>query len=195
MPAAFRATGIRLRGSIDPGVANAIASAIQTQEGYFPGSVAFQNNNPGNLVYAGQPGAAPGAGGFANFSSYAAGYQALVDQITLDATRGTDASGNPTTTISQLITSWAPPAENNTADYIAGVSSATGFDPDVPLSSLSALNASDDGGSVADAGVDLGQISDELTVPVDLSSVGLGSFPLWGLLTVGIFTLVLIGRR
>lgn len=54
----------RLRGSaIDPSAVASLASAIQTQEGYYPGSLAYQNNTPGNLVYAGQAGATQGAGG------------------------------------------------------------------------------------------------------------------------------------
>jgi hypothetical protein len=115
-PAGFaRVFGRRLRGSISPAAVNSLAQAIQQQEGYYPGSLAYTNNNPGNLVYAGQPGASPGAGGFASFPSYSAGYQALENQITLDATRGTDVNGNPTTTVSQLLTSWAPPSENDTA--------------------------------------------------------------------------------
>lgn len=182
-PAAFR--GRRLRGSIDPAVAISIANAIQTQEGYYPGSLAYQNNNPGNLVYVGQAGASPGAGGFASYSSYAAGFQGLVNQITLDATRGTDVNGNPTTTLAQFLTSFAPPSENDTATYISAVSSATGFDPNASLSSLS---------SDADlsTGLDLSNVTDQLTSPVDLSSVGLPSVPVWGLIAAGFLTLMIV---
>jgi hypothetical protein len=164
--AAFHGRG-RLRGFISPSAVDAIASAIQTQEGYYPGSLAYQNNNPGNLVYAGQPGASPGAGGFARFSSYDLGLQAMKNQIQLDADRGTDVNGNPTTTLAQLIGSWAPPSQNNTPAYVSAVSSATGFDPDAPLSSLGA-------GSLfpSDAGFDLSSIADST---VDLSSLGLSS--------------------
>src|SRR6185312_10063130 len=115
---------------------DSIAAAIQQVEGYFPGSLAYRNNNPGNLVYAGQPGASPGAGGFAQFSSYDAGLQAMKNQISLDVNRGTDVNGNPVNTLSDLITSWAPPAENDTANYIRTVAGQTGFDPNAPLSLL-----------------------------------------------------------
>jgi hypothetical protein len=157
----FRVFGRRLRGSIDPGVVSNIAAAIQSQEGYYPGSIAYQNNNPGNLVYAGQPGASPGAGGFAAFSSYAAGQTALENQITLDATRGTDVNGNPTTTVAQLLSSWAPAsAGNDTTTYIANVSAQTGYDPDAPLSSLassgSSLSDLIDSSTVTDFGGDAG---------------------------------------
>lgn len=128
----------RLRGSIAPSAVNALASAIQTHEGYFPGSPAYRNNNPGNLVYVGQAGATPGSGGFAAFSSYDAGLSALKAQINLDASRGTDAAGRPINTVSDLISSWAPSSDprNNTPAYIAAVASQTGYDPDAPLSSL-----------------------------------------------------------
>ena len=123
---------------MNPLAVNAIAQAIQTQEGYYPGSLAYQNNNPGNLVYAGQPGASQGAGGFASFSSYTLGYQALLNQINLDATRGTDVNGNPTTTVGQLIASWAPSSDpaNNTPAYIASVAGQTGYSASDNLLSL-----------------------------------------------------------
>lgn len=152
-----------LSGSITPAAANSIAQAIQNQEGYYPGSVAYVNNNPGNLKYVGQPGATAGAGGFAQFSSYNAGYSALLNQINLDATRGTDVNGNPTTTVSQLIGSWAPASENNTPAYVASVTAYTGYDPNAALSSL-------------------GTGSDMATVPVDTSTAGLPDYSTAGVL-------------
>jgi hypothetical protein len=142
-PAAFRRlfrVGLGAVGvSMDPLAVAALASAIQTQEGYAPGTLAYVNNNPGNLVYAGQPGATQGAGGFAAFPSYAAGMQALQNQITLDATRGTDVNGTPINTVGDLISSWAPAsAGNNTAAYIASVSAQTGYSPSDSLLSLGA---------------------------------------------------------
>lgn len=186
-PAAFRAfrQGRRLRGSISPAAVDSIASAIQTQEGWYPGSVAYRNNNPGNLRYVGQPGASAGAGGFADFDSYADGLSALKSQITLDATRGTDASGNPTTTISQLITSWAPPSENDTASYIASVTSQTGFDPDAPLGTLG-----------AGSGVDLStftipSLADELSGSFDVAGA---SIPAPLAIAAGVVGVVLVSR-
>jgi len=143
---------------VNPLALNALAQAIQTQEGYYPGTLAYTNNNPGNLVYAGQPGATQGAGGFAAFSSYAAGYQALQNQIQLDAARGTDVNGNPVTTVGQLITSWAPPSQNDTAAYIASVTAQTGF------------SASDDLLSLGSSGSDQTSAS----LPADTSSVDSG---------------------
>jgi hypothetical protein len=195
----------RLRGSISPAAVNALSSAIQNQEGYYPGSLAYQNNNPGNLVYAGQPGATRGAGGFAAFDSYSAGLSALQNQITLDATRGTDVSGNPTTTISELLSSWAPSSDprNNTPAYIASVASQTGYDPNAPLSSLGlpAITAPLPAGLSSDAtnddsGIDLSSISSGFDSTVDLSGVGLpSSIPVYALAGVGILAAVLIFRR
>jgi hypothetical protein len=187
----------RLRGSISPAAVDAIAAAIQQHEGYYPGSLAYQNNNPGNLVYAGQPGASPGAGGFARFDTYANGLQAEKNQITLDAVRGSDVSGNPVNSVSDLISSWSPASQNgqaNTDAYIAAVALQTGYDPNAPLASLGAPDAAGavvdlppaGSGSVDSAvsfpGVDLASLGlpDLSADTVDLSSVGLGSVsPLW----------------
>lgn len=181
-PAAMRRwLPARLRGTIDQSAVDSIANAIQTQEGYYPGSVAYANNNPGNLAYVGQPGAVAGTGGFAKFATYQDGYAALENQITLDATRGTDVNGNPTTTLSQLITSWAPPSENNTAAYIANVSAATGFDPNASLSSLASTSS-----AFTDASTFLDQT-------VNLSSVGISSpVPIYWLIGAGLVGMVLL---
>lgn len=192
-PAAFRRRfGARLRGAIDPAAVSAIASAIQTQEGYYPGSVAYNNNNPGNLVYAGQAGAVAGTGGFAKFATYQDGYNALQSQIVLDANRGHDVSGNPTTTLSQLITSWAPPSENNTGAYISNVSAATGFDPNAPLSSLGSGTFAYGVPAGDSAGFDVSGLTTELSAPVDLSGIGISSpMPLYWVIGGGLLFLAL----
>jgi hypothetical protein len=187
----------RLRGSISPDAANALATAIQTHEGYAPGTLAYQNNNPGNLVYAGQPGATRGAGGFAAFNSYTAGYTAEVNQITLDAVRGSDVNGNPINDVADLIGSWAPASDprNDTAAYIAAVSAQTGYDPYAPLSSLGAPGISaplPDLAPVDSASADLADIA---SGSVDLSSIGLPSdVPGYALLGVAAVAAVLLLR-
>ena len=98
------------------------------------------NNNPGNLIYVGQAGATEGAGGFAAFATLADGIQAAENQVTLDLSRGTDATGRPTTTLAELIGSWSPGnAPGNTpqatSNYISNVSGATGIDPNADLAS------------------------------------------------------------
>lgn len=200
----------RLRGAISPSVANALAQAIQQHEGYYPGSLAYKNNNPGNLIYAGQAGASPGAGGFASFSSYDAGYQAMVNQISLDASRGTDASGNPTTTVSQLIGSWAPASDpkNNTPAYVSAVAASTGFDPDAPLSSLSSdtptfsVDVYGSGDAPTPGVLDLSgstsgglDLSNLTNATLDLSSLGLSSSVPWWWLVAGAVGVVVLSRR
>jgi hypothetical protein len=112
-----------------------IAGAIQQQEGYYPGSLAYQNNNPGNLIYVGQAGATPGAGGFAQFSSYDAGLSALENQIQLYAGRGL--------TIQGMMNVYAPSTQpgNNPGLYASNVAAALGVSPDTPLTSLDGAGA------------------------------------------------------
>ena len=53
-----------------------LANAIANFEGFnVSGSVAQRNNNPGNLMYAGQAGASQGANGFAVFDSVGDGLE------------------------------------------------------------------------------------------------------------------------
>ncbi len=92
--------------------------------------LAAQNNNPGNLRFAGQQGAKPGAGGYASFPSPEAGYAALQNQIQIDTKKGL--------TLQQYITKYAPPSENDTAGYIAKAAQAVGVDPKTPLSQIDA---------------------------------------------------------
>src|ERR1019366_249089 len=105
-------------------IVQSISSAITRQEG------ATKNNNPGNLVYAGQPGAiGVDSRGFAIFSTPQQGADAEANQVALLINRGTCVSGAPTTDITGIISCWAPPSQNDTATYVANVSSWTGIDP------------------------------------------------------------------
>ena len=104
------------------------------------GSNLATNNNPVNLIYVGQTGATQGVDGIAAFASLQDGINAAINQIQLDLSRGTDAAGNPTTTLAQLISSWSPPtaAGNSVAstnNYISTVSTSTGIDPNADLAS------------------------------------------------------------
>ena len=104
-----------------------IAQTIQQVEGYYPGSVAYTNNNPGNLIFVGQAGATPGAGGFAAFPSYDAGYQALLNQIQNYANRGL--------TIDQMMNLYAPAGQgnNNPTAYANTIASALGVSTDTTV--------------------------------------------------------------
>lgn len=82
-------------------------------------------NNPLDLKATGHQ--VRGKGGLAVFPDVASGLMAARNQIGLDFSRGDN-------TIRKLITSWAPPSENDTAGYIDFVARALGKSADAPLS-------------------------------------------------------------
>jgi hypothetical protein len=64
---------------------------IWKTEGMGPTDRAVRNNNPGNLKFAGQPGATKDPGSdFAVFGSWKDGFDAAVRQVKLDASRSPD---------------------------------------------------------------------------------------------------------
>ncbi len=78
--------------------------------------IASVHNNPGNLMFANQPGATKGepkkGGGYwAFFNSPEEGYEALKRQVELDASRGL--------TLEQFINKYAPPTENDSRLYLS----------------------------------------------------------------------------
>jgi hypothetical protein len=87
--------------------------------------LAYVNNNPGNLKFAGQTGAVEGEKGFARFSTPEAGAKALMSQIKLDASRGH--------TLKSFINKFAPPTENDTKLYIEQVAKMLGVTPDTKI--------------------------------------------------------------
>ncbi len=115
---------------------NTVANAIVTQENMALNYPTL--NNPGALMYAGQPGAVQGPGGFAQFSTYDAGYQALLNQINLDASRGQ--------TISQFTSIYAPAGVpgNNPDIYAQNIANAAGVSPSDLLSTAIAGGSSID---------------------------------------------------
>jgi hypothetical protein len=102
------------------------------------------NNNPGNLMYAGQAGATPGPGGFAVFDSYSSGYQALLNQLNLYANGTCAACAGVPQTISGTFQIYAPAGSggNNPTLYAQNVANSLGVDPNTPLSSVLAGSAS-----------------------------------------------------
>lgn len=122
-----------LGATLNAGAAT-IAATIQQVEGYYPpssqypnGTLAYQNNNPGNLIFANQPGAVPGAGGFAAFSSYDVGYQALLNQIQSYANQGL--------TIDQMMAKYAPATQtgNNPTLYAQKIADSLGVSTDTTV--------------------------------------------------------------
>jgi hypothetical protein len=95
------------------------------------GSRAWRNNNPGNMeagAFANQHGAIGSDGRFAVFPDEAAGTAAV------RALLGT--TGYRNLTIADAIARYAPPHENDTAAYTAGVSRMTNLDATRAISSL-----------------------------------------------------------
>jgi len=143
-----------------------IADAIQRQEGYYQGSLAYRNNNPGNLRYAGQTGATQGAGGFAYFPDYASGRAALENQIRLDALRGK--------TLAEFLHKYAPASENDTDSYITNMTAWTGIQPGQRLIDVIGGDGSGGGGDFSAFESSASDID-----PVTVGLIGAGAFALW----------------
>ena len=121
----------------NPALISSLAAAIRQQEGYYPGSRAYRDNNPGNLM---DPSGKiwpqyPRDGDEVIFPDPATGEAFLENDLSIKVNRGMS--------ITSLLNMYAPAsAGNNTPVYIANVSAATGIDPNVPLNQIPA------GGSV-----------------------------------------------
>lgn len=105
--------------SIVPDYINAMADAITVHEGWREGSRSYRNNNPGNLEIDGDLGR--DSGGYGVFSSYNAGRNALVADLTAKFRKYSS------WTLYQVIARYAPPSENNTQAYASAVASALGI--------------------------------------------------------------------
>lgn len=93
----------------------------------------IRNNNPGNIDFRGQSGATlerPG-GRFARFETAYDGLKALSRQLMRYFEGKT--TGKPLKTLNDIISTWAPGNENNTAAYIAQMSKMMGVAPDAIL--------------------------------------------------------------
>jgi hypothetical protein len=152
------------------GQTSTLVQAIITQEGTCPSPSACQRNNPGNLVYAGQPGASGTPGQLATFDTYDDGYTALVNQLGLYAAGTCGACNGQPQTIASTFQIYAPASVpgNNPTVYATNVSNALGVDPSTPLSSVLT-------GSAAAPGTATFSLPDLSTVlpSLDLSSLGL----------------------
>jgi hypothetical protein len=171
----------KIRGLAGVGQLTAVAQAIQTQEGWYPGSVSYTDNNPGNLMAVGQSGCTATPAGFCSFATYADGWNALLNQISLDASRGMS--------ISQFTASYAPAsAGNDPVTYASNIADAVGLSPSDSLAA--AISQSGASGGLP-GGIDLSDVGGDITSyitgglqdlsdavdsggGVDLSSIGLG---------------------
>ena len=119
-----RTVAIRRRAQVDDAYVT-----VETRTG----TRAFRNNNPGNIVdgnFAQSNGAVGTDGRFAVFPNAAAGFQALNNLLMTPTYQNLS--------VDQAIARYAPPNENNTAAYQAGVRTAIGATGQTQLSALSA---------------------------------------------------------
>lgn len=94
--------------------------------GNYFSSRGYRNNNPGNLRYLqanAWNGQVSNDGGYAVYDSPENGTRALGHQLMKYARAGKN-------TVSSIIYTWAPPAENNAHAYVVDVAQALGVDPD-----------------------------------------------------------------
>jgi murein DD-endopeptidase MepM/ murein hydrolase activator NlpD len=96
-------------------------------------ALGLRNNNPGNLVYAGQPGALPKTGNFAQFPTQGQGLYNLGRQLELYSSRGLN-------TVDSVIRNFSATDQDA---YVANVSAALGVKPhdQIDLSDPKVLNA------------------------------------------------------
>lgn len=109
-----------------------LCSAIATQEGYYspdPTVRPRRDHNPGDLIDAPWLTHPKHDGGFWQAETDAKGIAGLFHQVALDIARGMS--------LRQLIYSWAPPKQNNSAAYLASVAMWCAIgDVDAPLWNL-----------------------------------------------------------
>jgi len=128
-------------GSV-PGSIIALANAIKQFEGWYPGSRAYKNNNPGNLKdadgrlipekdWADDWGAYKlDDKSFYVFGTAEQGFAALVHLLQVRVRQ------HPEWSILNLFFSYAPPSENDTATYAAFVAKHVGGDVNTKLGDL-----------------------------------------------------------
>lgn len=109
---------------------NAMCLAIQKHEGWYPGSRSYRNNNPGNLVYVGQPGATKEKNGrFCVFATYEDGFAALKNMI-LNAAKGKSKVYRSDMNLNEFFGVYAPDHDNNDSlRYAKVVAQAMSVDP------------------------------------------------------------------
>lgn len=114
-----------------------LGEAIAQMEGFYPGTRAWRNNNPGNLRdyrnaagnWAIWPDLPHDSAGFPQFASATEGWNAMFRDLQIKISRGLN--------LEQLISAWAPPGDgNDTASYVRFVANRLGIATDVPLQEL-----------------------------------------------------------
>lgn len=87
-----------------------------------------RNNNPGDLRVA--------QGSFGKYNSPQEGYAALLNDLHAKQTGNTSTGLGPNSTLADFANKYAPPTENNSAQYTANLANHMGVSPDATLSSL-----------------------------------------------------------
>ena len=117
-----------------PGSILGLAEAIKTFEGFYPGTRAYRNNNPGNLKYTSwtreQGAIREDDKGFSVFADYETGWRALLNLLLLRVRQ------HPEWSILDLFNSYAPPTENDTNAYAQFVAKHVGGDINTKLGEL-----------------------------------------------------------
>ena len=102
---------------------------------YPNGTTAWCNNNPGNLVFCGQPNAVAD-GHFAKFPTYQDGYNALKN-LFINACTGQSEIYKPTMTLLEFYQIYAPSSDNNSPEnYANHVATDLGVSVDTIISNL-----------------------------------------------------------
>lgn len=97
---------------------NKWADAIQSFEGWYPGSRSYRNNNPGNIKYIGQKRAIGSDGTFCKFATYEDGRAELIDLLTR-ASSGQSTLYSPEMTLIDFYNRYAPSSDNNNPNVYA----------------------------------------------------------------------------
>lgn len=113
------------------------AKAIQKMEGWYVGSRAYRNNNPGNLKYVKQPSASGfDKDGFAVFPDYGTGFECL-RQMLINACNGTSKVYSPEDDLYDFFSKYAPANDGNSpVEYANDVAISLGIPATTKLKDL-----------------------------------------------------------
>lgn len=169
-------------GQLPTNGANVIANTIQGVEGYSPGTPAYVNNNPGNLMYipsssiqtsnGATQGTPMGSTGsyFAAFPNYQDGYNALLAQIQNYAGRGLTIQGMMELYVPPVDSNGNPIPGNNPTLYANEIASALGVSSDTTVAAAIGSNS-----SVASPGVPTASVDPNTGLVTDTSVLNDGT--------------------
>jgi len=123
------------------GLMDKVADAIQSFEGWQPGSISYRNNNPGNIRFFGgehwQGQIGVDSRQFVIFDTYENGRRALIKLLTNAATGAIMPNYTPQMSVYEFFAKYAPATDNNEprhyAEFFAG---QVGINPSDSISTL-----------------------------------------------------------